>query len=107
MGRTFPIPGDWLGCLLYGSQIAALVLVVLFVASPLDSVAGVALATLFALLTSAVAIGLWRWRTDRDGEHLGTADDVTYDPIADPGQAAKHRWQKAARRLPGDEDDED
>lgn len=90
MGRSFPIPGGWLGLLLYGSQIAALAFVVLFVALPLDGVGSVALAALFAGLVGAVIISLWGWQTGRDGEHLGTAEDVAYDPIADPGQAAKH-----------------
>lgn len=107
MGRTFRIEGDWLGLFLYGSQIAALVFVVLFVAFPLDGVASIALAVLFRALVSAVAIGLWRRRTDREGEHSGTAEDITHDPIADPGQAAKHRWKKAVCRLPDGNDEQD
>lgn len=107
MGRTLPKPGSWLALLLYGTQIAALVFVVLFVALPTDGVGSVALAVLFAGLVGAGVIGLWRWWADRDGEHFGTAEDVAYDPIADPGQAAKDRWQKAVDRLPGRDGDGD
>lgn len=107
MGRTFPIPGGWLGFLLYGTQIAVLATVVLFVALPLESTGELALVVLFASLVCAAVIGLWRWRTDREDEHLETTDDVTYDPLADPGQAARHRWRKAIRRLPGDDDERD
>ncbi|UPW01258.1 hypothetical protein M0R88_03915 [Halorussus gelatinilyticus] len=75
-------------------------------ALPLDGAASVALAVLFGSLVTVTAFGLWRKRTDDDGfAHLGTLEDITYDPFADPGQAARDRWEKAVGRLP-DEDDE-
>ncbi|WP_162224387.1 hypothetical protein [Halorussus amylolyticus] len=108
MGRSIGLPGDWLGRLLYAFQLVALLLVLLFVALPFDDFASVLLAFLFASLVTATAVGVWRTTTDGDGRtHLGTAEDITYDPFADPGQAAKDRWEKAVRRLPGGDDDRD
>jgi hypothetical protein len=52
-------------------------------------------------------IGAWRRRTDREDEHLGTAEDIAYDPVAYPGQAAKQRWLRAVRRLPGGGDEDE
>ncbi len=107
MGRDFEISGDLLSRLLYASQLAALLLALLFVALPLDSFASGLLAVLFALLVSIMAVGLWWEKTGKSGgTHLGMVEDITYDPFADPGQAAKDRWKKAVRRLPsGDEQD--
>ena len=108
MKRTVDLSGDSLARFLYASQLAALLLVVFFVAVPVDGVAGVAVAVLFASLSAAAAVGLWRTVRDREGgERLGTADDITYDPFADPGQAARDRWEKAVRRLPGGDDERD
>ncbi|WP_208023503.1 hypothetical protein [Halorussus pelagicus] len=68
--------------------------------SPLDGFASVALAGLFAVIVTATAVGLWRRMTDSDGAtYLGTAEDITYDPFADPGQAV--------RRPPGDDEHDD
>ncbi|MFC4548695.1 MULTISPECIES: hypothetical protein [Halorussus] len=108
MGRAFEIPGDWLSRFLYASQLAALLLALLFVAFPLDGLASIALAFLFALLVVVAVVGVWRTTTDGDGPNrVGTAEDITYDPFADPGQAAKDRWEKAVRRLPGGDDERD
>ena len=107
MSRTFEISGKSLIYLFYASSLAALVTLLAFVVLPFDSVASVALAVLFASLLIAAVVGLWRRATGREGEHLGTAEDIAYDPIAYPGQAAKHRWLKAVRRLPGGDDEED
>ncbi|MUV58872.1 hypothetical protein [Halogeometricum sp. CBA1124] len=105
MERTVDLSGDSLARFLYASQLTALLLVVFFV---VDGVAGVAVAVLFASLSAAAAVGLWRTVRDREGgERLGTADDITYDPFADPGQAARDRWEKAVRRLPGGDDERD
>jgi hypothetical protein len=73
---------------------------------PLDSVANVALAALFASLILAAIVGLWRRRTGRERAHLGTDEDIAHDPIAYPGHAATHSWLKAVRRLPGGDDEE-
>lgn len=101
MGRSIELSGDSLSRVLYASQLAALVVVLLFVAFPIDSLASVALAFLFASLVIVTVVGLWRKRTDSDGgTHLGTVEDITYDPFADPGQAARDRWEKAVGRLP-------
>mgnify|MGYP006299328071 FL=1 len=108
MGRTFETPSVSLSRLLYASQLTALLLVLLFVVVPFDSFASLLLAVLFALLVAVTVVGLWRKKTGKDGgTHLGTAEDITYDPFADPGQAAKDRWVKAVRRLPGGDDEDD
>lgn len=108
MTRTFELSGDVLSRALYVSQLAALLVVLLSVVFSLDGLASVALALLFASLLVAVAVGLWRSGDDDDGQgRLGTAEDITYDPFADPGQAARDRWEKAVRRLPGSDDERD
>ena len=107
MSRTFELSGKSLIYLFYASSLAALVPLLAFVVLPLDGFASVALAVLIAFLLIAAVVGLWRRATDREGEHLGTREDIAYDPIAYPGQAAKHRWMKAVRRLPGRDDEED
>ena len=106
MGRAFEISGDSLSYLLYASQLTALLVVLLSVVFPFDGTASVALALLFASLMVGTVVGLWRKWTGSDGfTHLGRHEDVTYDPFADPGQAAKERWEKAVRQL-SDEDNE-
>jgi len=82
--------------------------VLCFVAFPLEGAVDVLIAVPFALLVVAVAVGPWRRATDGDErDRLGTADDITHDPYADPGQAARDGWERAIRRLPdGDGDDE-
>ena len=107
MSRSIEISGKSLVYLFYVVSTAALVSIVRFVALPLDGPGSVALAVLFVILVLTGIVGFWRRYSDREGEHLGTADDITYDPIADPGQAAKHGWVKAIRRLPGERDDEE
>ena len=108
MGLSIDISGDSLGLFFYAFQLVALVAVSLFVVLPLDGPARIALAFLFASLAIAMAVGLWRKRTGRDGfRHLGRLEDITYDPFADPGQAAKDRWEKAVRRLPDGDDEQD
>lgn len=107
MRPSVELSGETLSRVLYASQVAALLAVLPFVVFPLDGISSVALGVLFVALAVAGAVGLWRTTTDGDGgHHLGTAEDITYDPFADPGQAAKDRWEKAVRRLPG-RDDED
>lgn len=107
MGRSFDISGDSFERFLYASQLVTVLLVVLFVAFPLDDFASVVLALLFGSLVVGAAVAMWRTRTDHETTSPGTAEDITYDPIADPGQAAKHRWEKAVSRLPARDDEED
>ena len=108
MGRDFEISGGSLSRLFYASQLVVLLLALFFVAFPLDSFASGLVAVLFALLVIITVVGLWRETTGKaGGTHLGTVEDITYDPVADPGQAAKDRWEKAARRLPGGDDERD
>ncbi|OLZ39971.1 hypothetical protein A6E15_02785 [Natrinema saccharevitans] len=108
MDRTIDFSSDWPWLLFYASQLAGLSLVLCFVVFPLEGPVDVLIAVPFALLVVAVAVGLWRRVIDGDErDHLGTADDITHDPYADPGQAARDRWERAIRRLPdGDGDDE-
>ncbi|AEH36248.1 hypothetical protein [Halopiger xanaduensis] len=97
-----------LGRALHALQFLVLLLVLLFVALPHDNAWSILFAVLIVLLLLATAVGLWRRPADGDGQaHLGTADDITSDPFADPGQAAKDRWEQAVRRLPGEDDERD
>jgi hypothetical protein len=107
MSRTFEVSGRSLLYLFYASSVAALLSVLAVVVWPLDGFASVAFALLLALLVFAAVVGAWRRRTGREGEHLGTDEDIAYDPIAYPGQAAKQRWERSLRRLPGGDDEED
>jgi hypothetical protein len=108
MGWTIELSGDSLSRFRYTFQLAAFLLLVLYVAFPLDGPARVLLAVLFASQVAVTAVGLWRTTTDGDGpEQPRTAEDITHDPFADPGQAARDRWEQAVRRLPGRDDDRD
>jgi len=108
MGWSIDFSGNWLRRFVYAFQLAALLAVLLFVVLPLDSSASVPLALLFALLAFTAAFGLRRTTADDDEQNrLGTAEDITYDPFADPGQAARDRWEKAVDRLPGGDDERD
>ena len=106
MGWSIEVSGDSFALLVYAFQLVALVAVVAFVVAPFDSPATLPLTALFAVLAVTSAVGFWRSRTDDSvGTRVGTAEDITYDPFADPRQAAKDRWETAVRRLPGDEED--
>lgn len=108
MGRLPEIDPDTLARVFYASQFAVLLLALAFVAYPFDTAADYLLAVLIAALALALAVGIWRLnRADAEPTHLGTAEDITYDPIAAPGQAAKHRWRMAIDRLPGGDDGDD
>ncbi|MFA1611573.1 hypothetical protein [Halobellus rubicundus] len=108
MGRSIEITGNSLIYLFYIVSLAGLVAILGTVVFPLEDPGSAALAVLLVSLTAVGIIGFWRRVTDRDGEHLGTVEDLAYDPIAYPGQAAKHNWAKAIRRLrvDGEEDDD-
>ncbi|WP_042664637.1 hypothetical protein [Haloferax sp. ATB1] len=106
MGRTLELTGTWLSYLLYAFQLTALALVLVFVVPALEYPVNVLLGGLFIVVMLASVVALWRRAAGRDGgNQLGTAEDITYDPFADPGQAARDRWEKAVRRLPGSDDE--
>ncbi|MFC3478059.1 hypothetical protein [Halobacterium litoreum] len=106
MERSIDVSGGVLNVVFYVLQLAVFLLAVVYVAFPLDSAAKILLAFLFASLVAAMVVGAWR--STQGGEHAHTGSgDITYDPVADPGQAAKDRWEKAVRRLPGGDDDRD
>ncbi|RDI70629.1 hypothetical protein [Halopelagius longus] len=107
MGRSIDISGGWLSRILYAFQLVALLLALFFVVPSLGDAAGALLGLLFALLVVAIVIGARRSADGDGGNHLGTAEDITYDPFGDPGQAARERWEKAVRRLPGGDDERD
>jgi hypothetical protein len=106
MSRSVDISGKSIVYLFYAVSLPGLVAILAVVAVPLDGIGDAALATLIVSLVLAGVVGAWRRRTGREDEHLGTAEDLAYDPSAYPGQAAKQRWLRAIRRLPGgDEED--
>lgn len=105
MRKTFEISGDSSTSLLYAVQIGALLLLLCSLIWTVDGFASALLVVLFASLVIAAVVGLWREKTGRDGDHLGTVEDIVYDPL-EPGQAAKQRWRQSINRLPG-VDDED
>jgi len=107
MGRTVSLSGTWFSYLLYAFQLTTLALVLVFVVPTLQYPVNLFLGGLFAAVVFASGVALWRRATGQDeGSRLGTAEDITYDPFADPGQAARDRWEKAVRRLPGSDDEE-
>ena len=105
MERTGEDSEHWAGSVFYTIQLATLLLALVFVALTVGSKA---LTVLLVLLLFATAVGFLRRKTVRGGgTHLGTDGDITYDPIADPGQAAKDDWKKAVRQLPDGDDEQD
>jgi hypothetical protein len=106
MGRI-EITGETLQYVFYAVTLAALVPLVAILVWPFDDLANLAVAGLVLSLALASVVGLWRRKTGRDPEHLGTAEDIAWDPIAYPGQAAKDRWLKTVRRLPGNDEEDD
>lgn len=108
MLRSFEISGDSFKHVLYASQLTVLLLSLLFVVFPFEDSASFLSASLIVVLVTTGLVGLWRMKTTDDGgTSLGTAEDITYDPFADPGDMAKDRWKKAIRRLPGGDDEQD
>lgn len=105
MTRGTDDSGNALRRLLYVTQLLVLVAAGVVLAGATGGIAGLVSGLLFALLGGATVVGLWRERTGRRGTHTGTAEDITHDPFGDPGQAAKQRWRRAIRRLPGEDDE--
>jgi hypothetical protein len=112
MGRTVEISGNLLVYLLYAVSLAVVPVGFYFTVWPLDDLASVLGTVLLAGLVLVVAADLWHWKTGQVSEHLTTAAkrnlpyDISYDPSAYPGQAAKDRWLQAVEDL-SDEDDAD
>lgn len=108
MERTIEITGESLGRFFYAFTLAALLLTLSFVVLPSDSFATVLVAFLVALVVAMTVVSLWRRRTDGSGyTHLGAAEDIAWQPYADPGQGARDRWEKAIRRLHDEKDERD
>ena len=106
MSRTVEMLGKALMSLFYGVSLAGLVSLLLFVVLPSDTIGSVALGVLVLSLLLAAGVGIWR-RRNGTGYDPGTRGDITYDPFADPGQMAKHNWEKAVRRVSTEDDAED
>jgi uncharacterized membrane protein YqjE len=109
MADRLNISGNVLASLYYLSMLTGLLILLLtLVPSMTNIIARWSLFSLFGLLIIALAVGLWRVKTgNHSSTQMGTAEDITYDPFADPGQAAKHRWRKAILSLKQQNDDED
>ncbi|WP_336035384.1 hypothetical protein [Halobacterium yunchengense] len=112
MARSVDVSGASIVYLFYAASLAIVPVVVHSVVLPVDDAVSVFVAGALAALVLVVVADCWYWRSGATSDHLTAAAkrnlpyDVTYDPTADPGQAAKQRWLQAVRRLPG-RDDED
>lgn len=112
MTRTVEISGTLLVYLLYAVTLSIVPVGVYFTVWPPDDLTSVLAIVLLGGLVLLVAADLWHWKTGQVSEHLTTAAkrdlpyDISYDPTADPGQAAKERWLQAVENL-SDEDDGD
>lgn len=105
MGRTFEVSGDSIvKYLLYLPT--TLAVVALTFAMPKEF-GNLPLVVLFGGLTLATIVAVWREWAGKELERPKTAEDITYDPFAYPGDMARHNWAKAVRRLPGWEEDDD
>ena len=113
MARTVEISGNMIVYLFYVSALAIVPVVFYSVVLPIDDVTSVLVVVLLAGLILLVGADLWYWKSGELSDHLSTAAkrnlpyDITYDPTADPGQAAKHYWVQAVRRLPNSDDEDD
>lgn len=106
MSRSLEISGS---ALLFVFEAVTLVALVVFVGPavwPPEDVTGIVLVALFALVVVGLAAAMWRSRSV-EGSYLRSGYDISYDPVADPGLAAKERWRDAVRRLPGREDEDE
>jgi hypothetical protein len=107
MDRSVEITGRSLFSLFYVVSLAGLVSILALIVPPLDDAGSLALAALLVVLTGAGVVGFWRRVAGREGDHLGTVEDIAYDPFAYPGHIAKHNWVKAVRGLRVEDGDED
>jgi len=106
MRRSLELSGSALLVVFEAVSLLALVLFVGPAIWPPEDATGVALVTLFALVIVGLVAAMWRSRRV-DGSYLRSGYDISYDPVGDPGLAAKERWEQAVARLPDGEDDED
>lgn len=107
MSRSVEVTGKSLIYLFYIVTLAGLVSILAFIVFPLEDAGSVVLAALLVLLTLVGVVGFWRRVTNKDPDHLGTVEDIAYDPFAYPGHIAKDNWVRAIRRLTADDDDKD
>ena len=106
MSRSLELSGRALLVVFEAVSLLALVLFVGPVLWPPEDPTGVALVALFALVVVGLVAALWRSRRV-EGSYLRSGYDISYDPVGDPGLAAKERWEKAVRRLPDREDEDE
>ncbi|WP_121821367.1 hypothetical protein [Halostella salina] len=106
MSRRIELSGSALVYLFYAVSAPVLVAIIGVLVWPPDTPANIALAVLILSILIAGVVGWRRRRAGKDAVHLGTDEDIAYDPIAYPGQAAKQRWERAVRRLPDGDDEE-
>jgi hypothetical protein len=112
MGRSIEVSGTLLVYVFYASSLAIVPVLLYFAVFPLDDLTSIAGAVLLAVLVLVAAADLWYWKSGSLRDHLDRAArrdipyDITYRPNADPGDAARHYWTKAVRRLPGGDDDD-
>lgn len=111
MGRSIEITGESIVYLFYAVTLAIVPVVLYFYVWPIDDLPSVLLVVLLVALILFVLADYWNWKSGSLRTHLGSAAerdqpyDITYDPYADPGQAAKDTWRKAVERLPDDDED--
>jgi hypothetical protein len=104
MSRSLELSGSALLVVFEAVSLLALVLFVGPVLWPPEDATGVALLALFALVVVGLVAAMWRSRRV-DGSYLRSGYDISYDPVGDPGLAAKERWEQAVARLPHGEDE--
>ena len=112
MSRSIEVTGESIVYLFYAATLGIAAVVLYFVVWPVDDLTSVLLLVLSAALVLFVVGDFLNWKRGGLGDRLGSAGegnslyDITYDPYADPGQAAKDSWRKAVERLPGGEDED-
>ena len=104
--------GKSLAYLFWGVSLVVFLPLVVVQLGPWGPSANLALGIFFLLLLVVSVVGLWRRRTDREQEHIGTYSDDVYDVAKDPLAhhpygMAKARWERTVRRLPGGDDEDD
>jgi len=106
MSRSVELSGRVLLLAFEAVTLLALVVFVGPVVWPPEDAAGVALVALFVLVVLGLVAAMWRSRRV-EASYLRSRYDIAYDPVADPGLAAKERWKKAVARLPDGEDEDE
>jgi hypothetical protein len=107
MGRSIEVTGRLVMTAVAGVHLIAVAGLAVFFALPIGGTTNPPLAALLGIVAVAMAAAAWRrLHGDAGFAHFGSAADITYRPL-DPGQAAKDRWRKAVRRLPGRDEERD